>query len=140
MNTSVIPPGEGERRAQRGYGRQYESSGAAIYAALNGGGDLLWIGVADRSAGIADDLVLGFSERVVGHQFKTSQFPEKFTLKTLLMGADGLLKPLTDAWQYLKSTNPGEGIETCVGNMEVQPKGTSTRIAPKSLSVSVDVS
>lgn len=109
----VIPPAEGERRAQRGYGRQYESAAAAIYAALDRG-ELLWVGLADRSAGIADDVVLGFAGKVVGHQFKTSQFPEKFTLGTLLMGANGLLKPLAAAWKSLKSTNPGERIEICL--------------------------
>jgi len=47
----MISPGEGERRAQRGYGRQYEPAAAAICAALDNG-DLLWVGLADRSAGI----------------------------------------------------------------------------------------
>ena len=103
-------PAEGERRAQRGYGRQYQSAAAAIYAALDRG-QLLWVGLADRAAGIADDVVLGFPGSVVGHQFKTSQFPGKFTLQTLLMGADGLLKPLVDAWQSLKSINPDETVE-----------------------------
>ncbi len=90
---TTTTPAEGERRAQRGYGRQYQSAAAAIYAALDRG-ELLWVGLADRAAGIADDVVLGFPGRVVGHQFKTSQFPGKFTLQTLLMGAGGLLKPL----------------------------------------------
>ena len=108
--TKSISPGEGERRAQRGYVRQYESASAAIYAALDRN-DLLWVGLADRSAGIADDLVLGFAGQVIGHQFKTSQFPNRFTLKTLLMGTNGLLKPLADAWQSLKSAYPNETIE-----------------------------
>lgn len=107
---SSTPPAEGERRAQRGYGRQYQSSAAAIYAALDRG-DLLWVGLADRAAGIADDLVLGFAGRVIGHQFKASQFPGQFTLRTLLMGASGLLKPLANAWQSLKSANPNDTIE-----------------------------
>ncbi|HEV2272481.1 MAG TPA: hypothetical protein VGR92_23750, partial [Steroidobacteraceae bacterium] len=59
------PPGEGERRSQRGYGRQYQSAAAAIYAALDRG-DLLWVGLADRTAGIADDVVLGFPGRLIG--------------------------------------------------------------------------
>src|SRR5438094_10612575 len=91
--STVAPPAEGERRAQRGYGRQYQSSAAAIYAPLDRG-DLEWVGLADRAAGVADDLVLGLTDRVVGHQFKTSQFPGRFRLATLLMGAGGLLKPL----------------------------------------------
>ncbi|MFZ2755074.1 MAG: hypothetical protein WAZ48_16735 [Lysobacteraceae bacterium] len=53
----TLAPAEGERRAMRGYMGQYERSGAAIYAELESS-QLLWIGVADRSAGIADDLVL----------------------------------------------------------------------------------
>ena len=103
-------PAEGERRAIRGYIGQYERAGAAIYAALERY-DLLWIGVADRNAGIADDLVLGFDGLVVGHQFKTSKFPGTFTVETLFTGANGLLKPLIHAWQCLRNDNPGWRIE-----------------------------
>ncbi|ABE44554.1 ATP-binding protein [Polaromonas sp. JS666] len=107
---AAVPPGEGERRAQRGYGRQYEASAAAIYAGLDSG-DLQWVGLADRAAGIADDLVLGLTGRVVGHQFKTSQFADRFRLQTLLMGAEGLLKPLAAAWQFLRKSHPDETVE-----------------------------
>jgi len=55
---TATPPGEGERRAQRGYGAQYQTSAAVIYAGLERG-DLEWVGLADRGAGIADDLVPG---------------------------------------------------------------------------------
>lgn len=103
-------PAEGERRALRGYMGQYEKAGAAIYAELERG-QLLWIGVADRSAGIADDLVLGFDGLVVGHQFKTAKFPATFTIETLLTGADGLLKPLVSAWQSLRKTDPSSRVE-----------------------------
>ena len=72
---------------------------------------MLWIGVADRSAGIADDLVLGFDGLVVGHQFKTAKFPATFTIETLLTGADVLLKPLVSAWQSLRKTDPGSRVE-----------------------------
>jgi hypothetical protein len=110
VSEGTTAPGEGERRSQRGYGRQYQSAAAAIYAAIDRG-DLAWVGLADRTAGIADDVVLGFPGRVIGHQFKTSQFPGRFTLRTLLLGASGLLKPLADAWQSLTSANPGDTIE-----------------------------
>ena len=103
-------PAEGERRALRGYIGQYERAGAAIYAALERD-ELLWIGVADRNAGIADDLVLGFDGLVVGHQFKTSKFPGTFTVGTLFTGANGLLKPLVHAWQCLRKDNPGSLVE-----------------------------
>lgn len=112
-STSVAPatvPAEGERRALRGYIGQYERAGAAIYAALERD-ELLWIGVADRNAGIADDLVLGFDGLVVGHQFKTSKFPGTFTVETLFTGANGLLRPLVHAWQCLRKDNPGSRVE-----------------------------
>ena len=106
----AIPPAEGERRALRGYLGQYEKAGAAIYAALERD-QLRWIGVADRGAGIADDLVLGFDGLVVGHQFKTSRFPSAFRVETLFTGADGLLKPLIHAWQCLSKDNPDARVE-----------------------------
>ena len=95
---SRTAPGEGERRGHRGYSRQYDLSAAAIYSALKRN-ELEWIGLADRKAGIADDLVLGFPEKVIGHQFKMSQFSGKISLKALLIGADGLLKPLAISWR-----------------------------------------
>ncbi|WPO48683.1 hypothetical protein [Pseudomonas sp. S1Bt23] len=94
----------------RGYIGQYESAGAAIYAELERG-QLLWIGVADRSAGIVDDLVLGFDGLVVGHQFKTAKFPGTFTVETIFTGADGLLKPLVKAWRGLRKNDPGSRVE-----------------------------
>jgi hypothetical protein len=106
----AAPPAEGERRALRGYIGQYERAGVVIYAALERD-ELLWIGVADRNAGIADDLVLGFDGLVVGHQFKTSKFPGTFTVETLFTGANGLLKPLVHAWQCLRKDNPESRVE-----------------------------
>jgi hypothetical protein len=106
----VTPPAEGERRALRGYVGQYEKAGAAIYAALECD-QLRWVGVADRGAGIADDLVLGFDGLVVGHQFKTAKFPGNFTVETIFTGADGLLKPLIHAWQCLSKGNPDARVE-----------------------------
>lgn len=105
-----LAPAEGERRAMRCYMGQYERAGAAIYAELERG-QLLWIWIADRSAGIVDDLVLGFDGLVVGHQFKTARFPGTFTIETLFTGADGLLKPLVDAWQRLRKAEPGLRVE-----------------------------
>ncbi|WP_102630182.1 hypothetical protein [Burkholderia pseudomallei] len=93
-------PGEGERRAQRGYVRQYESAAAAIYAALERD-ELIWVGLADRNAGVADDVVLCLKSGIVAHQFKTSRYAQPFRLETLLLGADGLLQPLVLAWQVL---------------------------------------
>jgi hypothetical protein len=106
---SPTPPGEGERRAQRGYTRQYEAAAAAIYHGLDRG-DLRWVGLADRCAGIADDVVLGYDTEVVGHQFKTSRDPGTFRIRTLLTGASGLLPGLVAAWNELRGTCPGQNV------------------------------
>lgn len=106
---SPTPPGEGERRAQRGYTRQYDAAAAAIYSGLDRG-DLRWIGLADRCAGIADDVVLGYDADVVGHQFKTSRDPATFRVRTLLTGANGLLPGLVIAWAELRGSCPGQNV------------------------------
>lgn len=110
MPKQTVAPGEGERSAQRGYTSQYGLAAAAIYASLRKD-DLEWIGLADRGAGIADDVVLGHPTHVVGHQFKISRFPSPFRVQTCLIGADGLLKPLVEAWQTLKCTHPDRVVE-----------------------------
>lgn len=107
--SSPTPPGEGERRAQRGYTRQYDAAAAAIYHGLDRG-DLRWVGLADRCAGIADDVVLGYDGDVVGHQFKTSRDPGTFRIRTLLTGASGLLPGLVVAWHELRGSCPGQNV------------------------------
>ncbi|MBV8636156.1 MAG: ATP-binding protein, partial [Burkholderiaceae bacterium] len=109
VSASVTAPGEGERRAIRGYIGQYDPAAVAIYMALDRG-DLHWVGVADRTAGIADDLVLGLTGKVVAHQFKTSRFPDRFRVRTLLIGTNGLLRPLVVAWEALRLAHPGSSI------------------------------
>lgn len=107
---TTTPPGEGERRAQRGYVRQYQAAAAAIWDALDRD-ELVWVGLADRRAGIADDVVLGFRDRVVGHQFKTSKYAGTFTLRTLFLGSDGLFEPLVQSWLQLAEDFPDETVE-----------------------------
>ena len=102
-------PAEGERNAMRGYTRQYAAAAAAIYHGLHRG-DLRWVGLADRCAGIADDVVLGYDEEVIGHQFKSSRDPNPFRIATLLTGASGLLHGLVLAWQDLKTSCPDTRI------------------------------
>ncbi|CBA17086.1 hypothetical protein XACN24_12765 [Xanthomonas albilineans] len=89
----------------RGYTRQYAAAAAAIYHGLHHG-DLRWVGLADRRAGIADDVVLGYEEEVIGHQFKSSRDPGPFRIATLLNGPSGLLPGLVHAWQDLKTSCP----------------------------------
>jgi hypothetical protein len=106
----VTPSGEGERRAQRGYQQQYAASAPLVYYGLKN--DVLeWVGVADRSAGVLDDLVLGLAGRVVGHQFKSSQFDQRFTIKSLLLGTDNLLAKLAASWRLLCSQFPNANVE-----------------------------
>jgi hypothetical protein len=64
--SNITSPGEGERRAMRGFVPQYEIAASLIYDAL-AAGTLRWIGVADRNARKFDDCVLGLQDRVVGH-------------------------------------------------------------------------
>lgn len=109
-NSSSQVPAEGERQAMRGYMRQYDQAAVLAYIGLQCGG-LEWVGVADRAAGIADDIVLGFPDRVIGHQFKTSRLPGRFSLSTLLMGASGLLVPLAKAWRQLCASSDGRSVE-----------------------------
>ena len=104
------PPGEGERRAQRGYQQQYDVSASLIYTALLRN-ELVWIGLADRGAGVLDDLVLGLTGRVVGHQIKSSQFPEPFGVRSVLLGPNGILPRLANAWGLLRKQFTGTEIE-----------------------------
>jgi len=94
----------------RGYVGQYRAAAAAIYSKLQDG-SLEWVGLAARWAGIADDVVLGFQGRAVGHQFKLSQHPEGFTISARLAGADGLIGPLASAWQRLVQAHPHHAVE-----------------------------
>jgi hypothetical protein len=99
-------PAEGERRAQRGYTKQYDAAAAAIYSELIRG-EIQWIGLAYKAAGMLDDLVLGYENYLVAHQFKSSRYPEHFNIETFLLGADGLLKPAVDSWRKLKDSHAG---------------------------------
>jgi hypothetical protein len=103
-------PAEGERRAMRGYVGQYRAAAAVIYSRLQDG-SLNWVGLAARWAGVADDVVIGFQGRVVGHQFKLSQHPAGFTISARLTGADGMIEPLASAWQRLVEAHPHDTVE-----------------------------
>ncbi len=106
----VTPSGEGERRAQRGYQQQYAASAPFVYSGLRND-ELEWVGVADRNAGVLDDLVLGMSGRIVGHQFKSAQFDQRFTIESLLLGADDLLTKLAASWRLLRRQFPNADVE-----------------------------
>jgi energy-coupling factor transporter ATP-binding protein EcfA2 len=96
-----VAPGEGERRAQRGYVAQYDFAANTVHKAI-ADGTLQWVGLADRSAGNFDDLVLGLNEVVIAHQIKTSSKPKNFNVRTLLLGSSALLASLVSVWKKLR--------------------------------------
>lgn len=99
------PSGEGERRAQRGFGPQYRMAASLIYDQL-AAGQLRWIGVAHREAGKFDDLVLGLRDRVIGLQVKTSQSPSPFRLADLLLGAEKLWPSIVVGLERMATLDP----------------------------------
>ncbi len=94
----------------RGYVPQYRMAALQIHSAL-ASGNLLWVGLADRSAGAFDDFVLGLNDRVVGYQLKTSSNPSSFSLRTLLLGEQNLLKKQISSWKLLKNENTETRVE-----------------------------
>jgi hypothetical protein len=104
-------PGEGERRAQRGYVPQYDLAARVIYEAL-AAGRLQCIGVADRGAGAFDDLVLGLRDRIAAYQIKSSRDPEPFSIRTILLGGGDLLGRMLESRRKLHAQYPDVLIET----------------------------
>ena len=100
-----MTPGEGERRAQSGYVPQYHTAATLIYEGI-ASGDLQWIGVADRSAGTFDDIVLGYRGRAVAYQMKSAAGSEIFSLRTLLLGSENVLRKIGESRRKLVSSLP----------------------------------
>lgn len=111
VSNVTVAPGEGERRAQRGYVPQYDLAAQVIYEAL-AAGRLQWVGVADRKAGIFDDVVLGLHDRIAAHQVKTSRDPEPFNIKTIMLGAENLWARMLETRRKLSAGYPDAIIET----------------------------
>lgn len=109
---TTLTPGEGERRAQSGYVPQYETAAMLIYGGI-ASGDLQWIGVADRSAGTFDDVVLGYRGKAIAYQMKSTVGVETFSLRTLLLGAENVLSKIDESRKQLATTlSPGTEIHT----------------------------
>jgi len=76
-------------------------------------GDLQWIGVADRSAGTFDDIVLGYRDKAIAYQMKSTAGSETFSLRTLLLGAENVLGKIDESRKKLaNSLSPGTDIHT----------------------------
>ncbi len=103
----TVTPGDGERRAQSGYVPQYQAAATLIYEGI-ASGDLRWIGVADRSAGVFDDIVLGYRTHIVAYQMKSSAESSTFSLRTLLLGADNILRKILEAREKLSASLPSD--------------------------------
>lgn len=86
----------------RGYVPQYDFAAAVIYDAI-AAGRLRWIGLADRAARNFDDLVLGLHDRTVCHQLKSRSRPERFSVRTLLLGSTALLADLASVWSAFRN-------------------------------------
>lgn len=104
-NVTRLTPGDGERRAQSGYVPQYQTAAVLIYEGI-ASGDLQWIGVADRSAGTFDDVVLGYRGRVVAYQMKSTAGTDTFSLRTLLLGSENVLRKIGESRGKLASSLP----------------------------------
>jgi hypothetical protein len=102
-------PGEGERAARRGYVHQDRSSARLLYEAI-ADRSLCWIGLADRSAGVADDLVLGLADAIVAHQFKRSARPTGIGLTALLLGTGCAIAELAASYLVLRRQFPGLSV------------------------------
>lgn len=104
-------PGDGERRAQRGFTWQYRVAAKLVFDSI-ASGQLRWVGVADRQAGKFDDLVLGLTDRVVAYQFKSSRTPVCFNVRTLLLGSSSVWQLMLDARSKLMPGTEGLPLET----------------------------
>lgn len=103
------PPSEGERTARRGYRRQDQFSAERIYSLLLDK-SLTWVGLADRDAGVCDDLVIGLSDKVVAYQVKSSKEPKGIGITALLLGAREEIKRLGETFSILGKQFPGEDL------------------------------
>jgi hypothetical protein len=102
--------GEGERAARRGYMHQDRSSARLIYEALISK-SLVWVGLADRAAGVVDDFVLGTRDSVIAHQFKKSINPAAVGLKSLLLGKQATVAQLASAFKILRRQFPMHDLQ-----------------------------
>jgi hypothetical protein len=108
-STKKRPAGEGERAARRGYVHQDRASARLIYEAI-ADRSLRWIGLADRSAGVADDLVLGLADVIVAHQFKRSERPTGIGLTAVLLGTGRRIADLAASYRVLRCQFPGVSV------------------------------
>jgi hypothetical protein len=108
---TATAPGEGERRAQRGYVRQYDLGARVVYEAL-AAGRLEWVGAADRGAGAFDDVVLGLRNRLPLTRSRPTAIREPFSIRTILLGAEQLWGRMLASRSELGAEHRDASVET----------------------------
>lgn len=101
--------GTGERAARMGLNYQDRAAARLIYDALLAR-NILWVGLADRSAGMFDDVVLGLNDRTDAYQFKRASNPASIGLQGLLLGKDNRIAKLADAFNQLCEDSEGRPV------------------------------
>lgn len=112
VRSGEIPPARGERRAIAGYAPQYRVAARLAYSALQDR-SLLFIRLADPSAGKVDDFQLGTSSRLDAYQIKWTSYASPLSFRDFA-GKPGdessLLAQLADGWKLLRSQYPQERV------------------------------
>jgi hypothetical protein len=68
---------------------------------------LRWVGFADRSAGVLDDVVLGLLDKIEAYQFKRSNAPSAIGLQRLFLGSGNAIKKIAEAYLDLCRQDSG---------------------------------
>jgi len=89
---------------------QDRASAALAYQAILEG-TLSFIALADDQAGMFDDLVIGISGQVIGHQYKSSTNPKPVGVRGLLLGADNVIADCAASFEKLEAAFPGKFIK-----------------------------
>jgi hypothetical protein len=95
----------------RGYIPQYDLGSRLLYQGL-ASGELQWVGIADRTVGAFDDVVLGLFDRIEAYQVKTSKTPTGFSIQTLLLGSPAILDDMVASATKLWSEFGEKTVET----------------------------
>ena len=73
---------------------------------------LQWISLADTRAGGFDDFVLGLDHRIEAYQVRTSSYPKRFNIETLLKGNEALFAKALETQSSLCRWYPDRSVET----------------------------
>lgn len=109
-----VPPARGERHARWGYGYQDKAATELIFRAVkderrSGGARLEGVRLADERAGRVDDCVLVWGSRIQGNSVKWRKNGTAMGWAELL-GAEGLLRELSEGYAALKQTWTGRTV------------------------------